>query len=314
VCGCRTGDQILISFALEHVTIKIPTRISSDIDGYSRLLNLYLQIKHLENCKIIFDFNDTSWFEANLAAIFGVLIDYARNRKNEVVLKGMWSSVQNILSRNGFLSEYGMQKVVDLKGTTIPYRKFDPEQGTRFSQYIKEELLAKPDFPSLSRLLSKKINESIYELFENARTHGECDFIYTCGQYYPNKRPARIDMTIVDLGISIKKNVNRFMKSHGRTSMSGPETISWAIKKGNTTKTGNISGGLGLDLVLEFLRLNNGKIQIISSDGYWEYRRGQIETKILNEVFNGTIVNIEFNLDDQSYYQLKSEITLDNIF
>jgi len=30
--------------------------------------------------------------------------------------------------------------------------------------------------------------------------------------------------------------------------------------------------------------------------------------------FPGTIANIEFNLDDSSYYQLKSEVSLDNIF
>lgn len=284
------------------------------MDGYCQLLNIYRQIRYVEACEIIFDFSGTLWFEANLAAVFGVLIDYARNKRNKVLIEGMRSIVQGILSRNGFLSEYGMQKVVDLKGTTIPYKKFDLESGTRFSQYIKEELLAKPGFPSLSRLLSKKINESIYELFENARTHGECDYIYTCGQYYPNNQPARIDMTIVDLGISIKKNVNGYLKSLKKPILTGADAIVWAIKKGNTTKTGNISGGLGLDLVLEFLKLNYGKMQIVSSDGFWEYRRGHVETKILNETFNGTIVNIEFNLDDQSYYQLKSEITLDGIF
>lgn len=73
-------------------------------------------------------------------------------------------------------------------------------------------------------------------------------------------------------------------------------------------------GGLGLDIIFEFIKLNNGKIQIISSDGYWEYRKGNTETSIFTDYFPGTIANIEFNLDDSSIYALKEEISLDDIF
>lgn len=299
---------------MQKVKINISPRVSSDKDGYCRLLDIYQRVRGLENCEIIFDFQNTSWFEANLAAVFGVIGDYASAKGNSLSIIGMRGSIENILQRNGFMSEYGMWREADRYGTTISYKKFDPEQGTHFSQYIKDELLSKPDFPMLSRLLAKKINESIYELFENARTHGKCNHIYTCGQYYPNKRPARIDITIVDLGISIKKNVNSYLRKNRKPIKNGPEAIAWAIQKGNTTKTGNISGGLGLDLVLEFLKLNKGKIQIVSSNGYWEFRNDKVDMDILEDVFHGTIVNIEFNLDDQSYYQLSEEISLDGIF
>lgn len=299
---------------MNEIIITIPNKISSDIEGYKSLISIYQKVKKLDNCVIIFDFKYTSWFEANLAAIFGVIGDYASEQGNTLKLKDMRHTVRDVLLRNGFMAEYGMGKVVDYNGTTISYKKFDAEQGLKFSQYIKEELLSKPDFPSLSKLLAKSINESIYELFENARTHGECSHIYTCGQYYPQKQPARIDITIVDLGISIKRNINQYFKKSGKPSVTGPEAIVWAVQKGNTTKTGNISGGLGLDLVLQFLKLNNGKIQIVSSDGYWEFRNGETQMMVLDEVFNGTIVNIEFNLEDRNYYQLKEEISLDGIF
>jgi hypothetical protein len=281
---------------MKKIKIKIPTRISSDIEGYSRLLELYQQVKNLEVREIIFDFSSTIWFEANLAAVFGVIADYANENENSISLQGMSYRIENILKRNGFLLEYGIGKEDDIHGTTISYKKFNPQQGLNFSKYIKQELLSKPDFPSLSKLLAKKISESIYELFENARTHGKCNHIYTCGQYYPNKRPARINITIVDLGVSIKKNVNSYLRKNDKSLKTGPDAINWAIQKGNTTKTGNISGGLGLDLVMEFLKLNKGKIQIVSSDGFWEYRNGKIDMKILDDIFKGTIVNIEFNL------------------
>ena len=299
---------------MNQIIIKIPSRLTSDVEGYKNLISIYHKVKELEDYEIIFDFKYTSWFEANLSAIFGVIGDYASEKGNTLKLKDMRHTVQDVLLRNGFMAEYGMGKIQDYKGTTISYKRFNAQQGLKFSQYIKEELLAKPDFPKLSTLLSKRINESIYELFENARTHGECSHIYTCGQYYPQESPARIDMTIVDMGISIKRNINRYLNSNGKPSITGTQAIDWAVQKGNTTKTGNISGGLGLDLVLEFLKLNNGKIQIVSSDGYWEYRNGKTEMRVLNEVFNGTIVNIEFNLEDSNYYQLQEEISLDGIF
>ena len=90
--------------------------------------------------------------------------------------------------------------------------------------------------------------------------------------------------------------------------------IEWALQYGNTTKTGNISGGLGLDIILEFIKLNKGKIQIISSDGYWEYRKGESFTNNFPKAFPGTIANLEFNLDDPSRYRLREEISLDDIF
>ncbi|MDR4507873.1 MAG: hypothetical protein MRJ65_06500 [Candidatus Brocadiaceae bacterium] len=45
----------------------------------------------------------------------------------------------------------------------------------------------------------KKITESIYEIFVNAQIHSETDFIYTCGQFFPNKH--MIEFTIKDTGI-----------------------------------------------------------------------------------------------------------------
>lgn len=112
------------------------------------------------------------------------------------------------------------------------------------------------------------------------------------------------------MGQTIKYNVNNFKKE----TWKGSECIEWATKDKNTTKTGNISGGLGLAIIFDFIKLNGGKIQIISSDGYWELRRGKVHKQELNFSFPGTIANLEFNLSDTNEYILKEEIDLDNIF
>jgi signal transduction histidine kinase len=189
---------------------------------------------------------------------------------------------------------------------------YRPSDDAIFIDYIKKELLLKPDFPKHSERLGKKITESIFELYENARTHGKCKFIHVCGQYFPNKEHKPMHITIVDRGISIRKNVRDFL---GAKSLSGKEAIKWAMQYGNTTKIGT-SGGLGLDIIFEFVKLNKGKIQIISSNGYWEYNNEVITSESFENSFVGTIANIKFNLDDSSYYYLKEEenLTLDDLF
>ncbi|RCW31304.1 hypothetical protein [Marinilabilia salmonicolor] len=288
----------------------LPPKVISDFSGYQYLIDLYLQIKEDESNSVELSFENTSWFGANLAAVLGAIVELVGRQGKKVVVSGICWPIESVLRRNRFLCEFEYPPLVDYYNTILEYRKFPPEADQDFMLYIKNELLGKPDFPEHSQLLGKRINENIFELYENARTHGRCAQTHTCGQYYPNKMPKRLDITIVDMGRTIKTNVNEFLGA----SLSGAKAIEWALQYGNTTKTGNISGGLGLDIIFNFIKLNQGKIQIISSDGYWEYRRGFTTKTNFEKAFPGTIANIEFNLDDSARYQLREEVPLDDIF
>jgi len=119
------------------------------------------------------------------------------------------------------------------------------------------------------------------------------------------KKP--LHFTIVDKGITIKENVCNFLAE----SLSGSETIQWAIVRGNSTK--QEVGGLGLGIIFDFINLNKGKIHIVSADGYYEFSNGQETTKTLSNPFEGTLVNLTFDLTDKHHYYLEEE-SLDNIF
>lgn len=173
-----------------------------------------------------------------------------------------------------------------------------------------DQLLSKSEFPSISPKLHKEILRNIFEIYENARTHGKCDYIHTCGQFFPRKPNKPLHFTLVDKGINIKENVSNFLN----VEIEGYDAIDWAMVKGNTTKM-NTSGGLGLAVIFEFIKLNRGKIQIVSADGYFEYRNDLVTKLKLNSYFNGTIVTIIFNLNDKNYYSLINEKTdLRNLF
>lgn len=293
--------------------IELDRSINTGINGYISLINLYNQIVASEEKEIVIDFRNTNWFEANLCSVLGAIIELSKENGYSILLDGMTFAIEKILKRNGFLAPVNYLYTNFSRETIVTFQQFKPDEDTSFNEYIKRELLSKADFPSHSYLLGKKISESIFEVFENARTHGKCALIHTCGQYYPQKKPARLDITVVDVGMTIHKNVNDYHSPDRIFTAS--DSIEWAIQYGNTTKKDR-TGGLGLGLILEFIELNKGKIQIVSSSGYWEYQNGKSEKKELYCKFPGTIVNIEFNFDDSAFYSLKDEpkLSLDDIF
>jgi hypothetical protein len=287
---------------------EFPQNIRSSFEGYNVFIDFYNKTDDIFFDEIILDLKNTNWIEANLSAILGAILNKIENELNDVKIINPSDKIEKLLERNHFLSNFGGYKIPDIYETTIKYRKFKTTEEKLFKEYLDRELLSKEAMPEMSTLLRKKINESIFEIFNNAIIHGNCKNIFSCGQYYRTKK--RLDFTIVDLGRTIKSNV----KDYVNQDISGKDAIKWAIAEGNTTKLGEIPGGLGLSLIREFLGKNNGKIQIVSEDGYWE-QKGCIEREeCFSQIFPGTIVNLEFNIDDKSYYYLLSEINEDEIF
>lgn len=291
--------------------INLPYRVQSNLAGYNELALINSQIESTQDDIIYISFEQNTWFEANLCAILGAIIYKAKTiHRKKIFITNIRT---NIFYRNGFLGELNLAAFNPLNETVITYQEFGCSDENPFNEYIALEVLGKRDFPKHTDKLGKKIVESIFEVYQNARTHGKCEKIHTCGQYYPKNK--RMDITIVDLGNTILKNVCDFYK--GKKIFTGSEAIDWAIQYGNSTKI-NTTGGLGLDVIKEFIILNNGKIQIVSANGYWELKQGSITTSSLSSplTFPGTIVNIEFNIADTSIYSLKSESALspDNIF
>ncbi len=289
--------------------ILVPRKVTSDIEGYEWLIDLYYRVKRASDSEITLNFKYNTWFEANLCAVLGAMLfslEQEENKRFEHV--SVSRKLQEVLERNGYF--VSTRKPNDPRfETVVAFKFFEPLDDEKFIRYIKDELLEKSDFPKHTSRLGKKINENIYELFENARTHGRCAYVYTCGQYFPNKKPRLLDITIVDMGNTIKGNVEHYLGC----KILGEDAIEWAFVQGNTTKTGDIPGGLGLSVIFSFIEQNRGKIQVVSSDGYWEYSCGSISKRCLRQPFLGTIVNLEFNLDDDNLYYLVGE-SEDDIF
>ncbi|MCG6186561.1 hypothetical protein [Maribellus maritimus] len=288
--------------------IRMPAKLMSEEAGFGFIVELYEQTKNMGFDDLELDFKSTYWLEANLCAALGAILSRLQEEFVSVNFVNVNPSVELILSKNHFLSNFGSVVLPDTHQTTIKFRKFKVTEEKAFKDYLDKELLSQPDLPSMSPLLKSKINKSIFEIFNNANIHGHCSHVFSCGQYFPQKK--RLAFTVADLGKSIKSNVNHYLNK----SLSGSEAISWAVEEGNTTRTGTIPGGLGLSLIRDFLKLNKGYIQIVSSNGYWEERKGVIFATEFDNTLLGTIVNLDININDHSSYVLSSEINADSIF
>ncbi len=294
----------------EWKKIQIPKSLKTDIEGFGFLTNLYHEIKG--NKKIIFDFSNCEWLEANLCAILGSIVLIYQKQKVQFKIENIekQSFLQNTFENNGFLKLFD-NTITNLnkKHSGIPFSKYDMKNENEFENYIYKYILSASKIPEMSEGAKRKIFRSIFELFQNSVMHSGASELYVCGQYYTAK--ARMALTMVEYGKTFKHNVTNHLSIYN--NFSGAECLKWAVQSGNTTKSKTEAGGLGLDIIREFLKLNQGKLQINSADGYWEEKKGIIFVTDCEYTFPGSIVNIEFNLRDKNSYITHEEFNISDI-
>jgi hypothetical protein len=292
----------------ESVKIRLP-EIRHNQAGFEALVLLHDQTKDCHLTKVVVDMTATEWLDADMCAAFGAILSRVGTRLNTIELTNVPSQVERILSKNGFLSNYGRAKLPDTWGTTIPYQRFDVKDDRYFAGYIEGEFVHRPEMPKMSAGLIKKFRESVFEIFHNAVYHSRTRLgIFSCGQYFPRKH--LLDFSVVDLGVGIRRNV----KEHAGLDLPPEQAIVWATQGRNTTRKGPIPGGLGLKLLTEFIRLNGGRVQIVSDGGYWCLQKDQVRTAQLALPFPGTAVSLEIKTSDTRSYVLSSEVKESDIF
>lgn len=268
--------------------------------------------------KVSIDFTNSSFVRNHYLSIIGMSIEILKTRNNDIqILKPNNQKVLDSMNDIGFLPAFCDEKEgydthkTMIKYTHIPIKEYDLELQ-RFYVYFMQQFKGKIE--NLSPLLLKKILQKFFELFSNVFRHSQSGIGFFCsGQFYPKND--KFNFTIVDNGITIRRNVNRYLlKKHGQQSLSdrlfskkfqplnGLEAIKWALIDNHST-TG--SGGLGLSLLLDLVTISGGNIEILSGNGYFSMREG--ESEILDSSFEGTIISVELITKKDKYYFLKEE-------
>lgn len=289
--------------------VNVPSQIRHNREGFSALAHLSAMTEDCFLLDIELDMRFTTWLDADMCAAFGAMLYRLGGNLNSIEITNISPNVEQVLSKNGFLSHYGRKKIIDIWSTTVPYQRFEIEDSRYFANYIEHQFINRHEFPQMSPGLLKRFRESVFEIFSNAVIHSDTKLgIFSCGQYFPKRD--RLVFSVADLGVGMQDNVCH----HLQMDMHPEEAIDWATRDNNTTKQANIPGGLGLKLLREFIDLNDGCLQIVSDAGYWCRKNQRTTMDRLGHPFPGTVVNVEIDVADQRFYALKSELTASDIF
>lgn len=294
---------------LSKEEIVFPKSIKTDDEGFNFFS--YLIKKTRQRKLFVLNLERVTWFEANLCAVLGAITKINKEKYGaKFSIENIKSSyLENTLRKNGFLKAIQGESLKKFHTSAVPYRAFDMKNEDEVENYIFNFVLLKSAVPEMSKAAKKKIYRSIFELYQNSVLHSGADQVFVCGQFYHNKK--RMALTMVEIGKTFEENVKSCYSQYEKYSSS--ECIHWAVQSGNTTKPETETGGLGLDLIREFLKMNGGKLQIRSGAGYWMEKKGFANFENCELSFSGSIVNIEFNLRDNNKYFTKEELDVKNI-
>jgi len=301
----------LFSREIVKKTLSIPT-IDDNATDFDILFNLWNQTNN-DNMDVTFEFSNCNFLRQNAIAFLGGLIRLIQSKGGTVWfnLESISKTVKANLERNGFIPTLGLGNgSVPKTGNSIPYREDSYQDKDVVVDYLKMYWLGQ-EWVHVSEMLKDAIVGTVWEIYANAFEHGKSSVrIFSCGQHYPHRH--ELKLTVVDFGAGIPSNVRLFFEPDPRAqSLNAASCLKWAFQRGNTTKPDG--RGLGLDLLKEFVKLNKGKLEIFSHEGYVIIDNKQEKFANKTTFFEGTLVNITF-ICDESHYRLVSEMVEEPLF
>lgn len=280
------------------------SRIEATIGGYAALANLHNDLLGKAAGEITVDFSTVSWMDAHMASGLRVIACHADSRGQSIRIYGMDPRISTILRKNGFLAG----PLSDTYATTMPSTLFQLDEGVSFAEYARRHL-SHPSMPKMTVPLQRKFFEGIDEIFANCSLHSRSVHpISVCGQFFPKRR---------QLGFSISDGGQGILASYvqwANTPSTACDAIDWAMQRNNTTRIGDIPGGLGLAVIRDFVRLNRGRLVVASDKGYWRQDGGQITSADMKNAFPGTSISMEIDCSDTTQYDLTAEANPNDIW
>lgn len=272
--------------------IEMPSALDSNVNDILTLVNMFKKIENSDFNDIILDFKNTRFFASELYMLYHHFVDYLKTKK--ITIKGI--NVKENVDYVMRLSDFSSESVNPKYSSLIQHKDFTLELDNNnldcFDEYLKKEFL--PKFVK-NENISSIISSYLSELFVNARTHGNTHKIKCSGQKYQQGK--LLKFLIVDFGVTIPFNVSNHIIKNKKNyyENNDAEAIRWASQEGNTTK--EKLGGLGLNDISEFIKKFDGKIKIISRNGYYELNKMKDRINNYKVQFDGTLIIVELNLE-----------------
>jgi anti-sigma regulatory factor (Ser/Thr protein kinase) len=177
-------------------------------------------------------------------------------------------------------------------GSSLPLLIVTSLDKPRILGYIDDELMSREEMPTMTKSLQKEIRRAFFEVIGNVFYHsGSAIGAIVCGQVYPKAN--EIQVTFLDRGIGLAAKV--------RSCVDGIEgdgiAIEWALQRGTSTlATGTQSRGLGLYLLRQFVRANEGEFRIYANGAHLEQKPQGVYSGSLSPQLRGTLVDLRIKV------------------
>ncbi|QGY01949.1 hypothetical protein MMSR116_08715 [Methylobacterium mesophilicum SR1.6/6] len=262
--------------------------------GFGTMAGLHRALSAHSDTDIIVDLSRVGWVDGHLTAALDTVFRKAGSRGNAVSLTGMAPRLRDTFCKNHLI----LARKPDRFNTVMPITAFEEDDGPAFSWYAKRHL-DRPEMPRMTTALRRRFFEGLDELFANAVLHAHATQpIIVGGQYYP--RAHRLAFCMADGGQGIPSAVRAKLGD----AQSAEDAIAWAMEPYNTTRLGDIPGGLGSKVLRDFIALNGGQMTIVSGGGFWRQTGAQACKRALGAPYPGTVVVLEIDTSDRQPYDL----------
>ena len=237
---------------LESMTekvIEIP-QINDERADFATLFSIWSQTTdYYENIR--FDFSGCDFLCPNAVAFLGGLARLIESRFGTVIFD--WDTLRNNavmtnLCQNGFAGTFGYPSS-GWTGNSIPYREDTSRHVNGIMDYLELSWLGR-EWVHVSWPLRDATVGHLWEIYNNAFEHsGSKIGVFSCGQHFPTHN--ELILLVVDFG-----------------QVTAAGCLRWEFQRGTTTMPKEELGGLGLNLLKEFLRINQDKVEVYSNEGY----------------------------------------------
>lgn len=165
----------------------------------------------------------------------------------------------------------------------------------------------------VSDKLRDAISERMWEIYDNAFEHSGTQIgVFSCGQHFPSQD--ELVLSVVDFGVGIPAKVRIFAGIDPRSKdLPAHACLRWAFTRGKSTSQEGVARGLGLDLLKEFVRVNQGKLEVYSNEGYALIDKDGERFTNRTASFEGTVFHITLRCDE-NLYRFTAETNANTLF
>ena len=254
---------------------------------------------------VILDLRSCTFMSAEGAA---VLATFKLNRDKLWGTTGIdWATVSIPVARQ--MDRWGLSPLFgryeyERPGTAIPPFHRTELDMARLDEYICSQVCTACNMPAMTADLHDEVQRALIELFQNVFYHAAspCCGI-AVGQFYPLAK--QVQVCVCDSGLGLVQQIRRAGLAQGTP----PDTLEWAMGSGNTTRRQehDTPGGLGLYMLREFVKINEGSLRIVANEGYLCQNGRDLIRRTLSVAFPGTLFQVKFNVRSDREYRFASE-------